>query len=268
MERGVLFLGLVQGLTEFLPVSSSGHLALTGAVFGYGDMTLAFELMLHMATLLAVFLYFFRDIATMLMEWSYGFVNSNARRWAGWRFGWAVAAGTLLTGPIGILLKPLAGKVSVSMLLLGINFLITGCLLMSSRFFDEGSGTVSLRSGIIVGFVQGLAVLPGISRSGATMWAGLVCGLSRDEAFRFSFLLSAPAIIGASIYEARDLGGFAEFAGALPNGWLPASVLAFVSGLISLMSLRRLVVGGKWWGFSLYCAALACIAVIYSLIGA
>ncbi|MDR3281173.1 MAG: undecaprenyl-diphosphate phosphatase [Synergistaceae bacterium] len=268
MSIGVVFLGLVQGVTEFLPVSSSGHLALAKAIFGYGDMSLAFDLTLHVATLLAVFLYFFRDIASLLIEWVYGFFNSNARRWTGWRFGWAVILGTLVTGPIGILLKPLVEGISGNMMILGVDFLITGGLLLSSRYLESDFSSVGVRSGIVAGLFQGLAVLPGVSRSGSTIWAGLFCGMSRDEAFRFSFLLSIPAIIGASIYEAKDLGGFEEFMSALPSGWFYASCVAFVSGLVSLSLLRKLVTGDRWWVFSLYCAALACVIVIYSLIGA
>jgi undecaprenyl-diphosphatase len=115
--------------------------------------------------------------------------------------------------------------------------------------------------------MQGLAVFPGISRSGATIWAGLALGFSREEAFRFSFLLSAPAIIGAAILEARDLG-FSDFAGSLPEGWLSGAIVAFFSGLFSLIMLRRLVTSDKWWGFSFYCIGLGGIAVVYSMIGA
>jgi undecaprenyl-diphosphatase len=91
--------------------------------------------------------------------------------------------------------------------------------------------------------------------------------MSREEAFRFSVLLSVPASTGASLYEAKDLGGLAAFIGSLPNGWFSASVAACVSGFISLSLLRKLVTSDKYWVFSLYCAALACIVVIYSLIG-
>jgi undecaprenyl-diphosphatase len=221
-----------------------------------------------MATLLAVFLYFFRDIFSLLAVWLYGFFNRNARRWVGWRFGWAVVVGSFVTASIGILLKNTAERAASNMLWLGVNFLLTGLILLSSRFLRAGDGAVQTRSGILVGLLQGVAVFPGVSRSGATIWGGLLSGLSREEAFRFSFLLSAPAIVGASCYEARDLGGFGEFMGSLPAGWLPASVVAFISGLISLILLRRLVTSDKWWAFSLYCIALGCLVVVYAAIGA
>ncbi|MDR1966946.1 MAG: undecaprenyl-diphosphate phosphatase [Synergistaceae bacterium] len=267
MNAETLLLGLLQGVTEFLPVSSSGHLALAKAVTGHGEMSLAFDLVLHLATLLASFFYFFHDIASILLEWLYGFINANARRWLGWRFGWAVILGTLVTGPIGIFLKPLVNSSSDNMLILGGNFLITGALLLSSKFFAPGDSAVSARHGIFVGLLQGLSVFPGVSRSGATIWAGRLSGLSGVEAFRFSFLLSMPAILGASLYEAKDLGGLGGFLGALPSGWFPAALAAFASGLASLTLLRRLVEGGGWWFFSLYCIALGCAVVVYSIIG-
>ncbi|MDR1137188.1 MAG: undecaprenyl-diphosphate phosphatase [Synergistaceae bacterium] len=268
MNAAAISLGFIQGITEFLPVSSSGHLALVKAIAGYRDMTLSFDLILHIATLLAVFLYFLSDIVLVLFEWCYGFFNVNARRWTGWRFGWAIIAGTIVTGPIGILLKPFVERVSTNMLWLGADFLVTGALLFSLKFFAAGDDAVGVKNAWFVGLAQGLAVYPGVSISGATIWAGLVTGLSKEEAFRFSFILSIPAIIGASLFEARELGGLAEFVNSLPDGWLYAAIAAFVSGFISLVMLRRLVVRSKWGGFSLYCIALGCVVVIYSVMGA
>jgi undecaprenyl-diphosphatase len=267
MDLAAVSLGLLQGVTEFIPISSSGHLALARAIAGYGETTLSFDLVLHIATLLAVFLYFSNDIALVLFEWCYGFFNVNARRWTGWRFGWAVIAGTVVTGPVGILLSPFVKEASSNMLWLGANFLVTGALLLSSKFLTERDDGVGMRSAWFIGLAQGLAVFPGVSRSGSTIWAGLVFGLSRDEAFRFSFILSIPAVIGASLFEARELGGFAEFMSSLPEGWLSAAIAAFASGLLSLALLRKLVLGAKWWAFSLYCIALGCVVVIYSVMG-
>ncbi|MDR1510292.1 MAG: undecaprenyl-diphosphate phosphatase [Synergistaceae bacterium] len=267
MDAAAVSLGLIQGITEFLPVSSSGHLALFKTIAGYEGTTLSFDLVLHIATLLAVFLYFLNDILLILFEWCYGFFNANARRWTGWRLGWAIIAGVAVTGPVGIFLSPFVEKASTDMLWLGANFLITGALLISAKFITEGNDGAGMRSAWFVGLVQGFAVFPGISRSGSTIWAGLVFGLSREEAFRFSFILSIPTIIGASLFEAGKLGGASEFMNSLPDGWLYAAIAAFVSGFLSLVILRRLVVGAKWWAFSLYCIALGCVVVIYSMMG-
>jgi undecaprenyl-diphosphatase len=247
-----MFLGLLQGLTEFLPVSSSGHLGIAKAALGIDDPSFALDLVLHLATLLAVLIYFAGDIISLLAEWLCGFFNRHARAWAGWRFGWAVILGVFVTAPIGILIEPLAAYAASNLLWLGGNLWITALLLLSSKFFAGGNRAVRTKDGLFVGFFQGIAVIPGISRSGATMWAGLLSGLSRDEAFRFSFLLSVPTIIGAALYEAVKLGGGGNFAQALPEGWLPAAAAAFATGLVSLSLLRRIVTGDAWWSFSIY----------------
>ena len=266
MNPESVILGLVQGVTEFLPVSSSGHLALAKIMAGYGDAPLAYDIVLHVATLLAVVIYFFQDIISLFIEWCYGFVNAKARRWEGWRFGWAVLLGTAITGPIGILLKPLVERASLSPRWLGINFLVTGLLVLSSRFLTPPGEPVRIKNGIFAGIMQGIAVFPGISRSGATIWAGFISGMSREDAFRFSFLLSVPAIIGATILEARELGA-SGFLGSLPRGWYIGAVAAFASGFFSLVILKRLITGEKWWVFSIYCIAVGCASVVYSLMG-
>ena len=266
MHFDVLSLGLLQGLTEFLPVSSSGHLGIAQILMGAQDTNFAFDLVLHMATLMAVVLFFCRDIATLFTEWVYGFFNRKARNWEGWRFGWAMILGTMVTGPLGILLKPWAEMASLSLLWLGGNLWITAALLYSTKYMQEGRDLVSVKAGVITGFVQGLAVMPGVSRSGSTIWIGLLCGLSREEAFRFSFLLSIPAIVGATLYEARDLGGSAEFFSALPEGWIWGALVAFISGLGSLFLLRRLLISDRWRFFAWYCALIGSVAVVYSLI--
>ena len=265
MHFDALTLGLLQGLTEFLPVSSSGHLGIAQILMGAEEPNLAFDLTLHMATLLAVAIFFYRDIAVLFTEWLYGFFNRKARSWAGWRFGWAMILGTAITGPLGILLKPWAEIASMNLLWLGANLWITALLLLSTKYMADGRELVSIRTGAIAGFVQGLAVMPGISRSGSTIWIGLLCGLSREEAFRFSFLLSIPAIVGATLYEARDLGGSAEFFSALPDGWIFGAFVAFVSGLGSLFLLRRLLVSDRWRFFAFYCMLIGSVAIVSSL---
>lgn len=267
MNPDVVLMGMLQGITEFLPISSSGHLSLAKAVLGFAEPNLQFDLILHMATLFSIIVYFFNDIITLLMEWFYGFLNRNARNWPGWRFGWAVIFGSMITAPLGFLIKPYAETAAVNLLWLGGNFWITGFLLLSSRFIAEGDRSVRIRDGAFVGLIQGLAVMPGISRSGSTIWAALVAGLSRDEAFKFSFLLSVPAIVGATFFEAKDVGGFDSFFSSLPPGWIVGAVFSFLSGLVSLILLKKLVTSEKWWFFSIYCILIGCVAVISSIMG-
>lgn len=268
MDLEVLFMGLIQGMTEFLPVSSSGHLALAKAVMKVSDMSLSFDLVLHVSTLLAVMIYFAKDIAVLFVEWSYGIINKNARSWKGWRFGWAVVVGTLITAVIGLLLRSFEETVAGNLIWLGVNFWITGVILLSTRFLRLGWNSVRTRDGAIVGLAQGISVLPGISRSGTTIWAGMITGLSRDEAFRFSFLLSIPAILGATILEASHLGGSEAFFADLPDMWYLGAGVAFVSGMASLLVLKKLVLSEKWWLLAIYCLVLGTISVIFSIMGA
>ncbi|MDR1481287.1 MAG: undecaprenyl-diphosphate phosphatase [Synergistaceae bacterium] len=266
MNAQSIMLGLVQGLTEFLPVSSSGHLGLAKAAMGVGDMTIAYDVTLHVATVLAVIIFFARDLISLLGEWFYGFFNKNARNWDGWRFGWAVIVGSAVTCPLGIMLAPYAEAASANTLWISCGFWITGLLLASARFITEGDKKIRIIDGAFVGFVQGLAVMPGVSRSGTTIWAGSMAGLSREDAFKFSFLLSVPAIVGATFFEARKLGGYDAFLLALPDGWLQGAVIAFLTGLASLLLLRKLVLSDRWWLFSVYCMLMGAVSVIFSLV--
>jgi undecaprenyl-diphosphatase len=108
--------------------------------------------------------------------------------------------------------------------------------------------------------------MPGVSRSGSTIWAGLLTGLSKEDSFKFSFLLSVPAIIGAVFFEARKLGGYEAFLSSLPQGWLQGAAIAFFTGLASLFLLRKLVLSDRWWMFSIYCMLMGTISVIFSIV--
>ena len=262
MNFDVIILGFVQGFTEFLPVSSSGHLALAKIFLGIELPPLNYDLVLHVSTTLATILFFFSDILTFLGQWCAGFVNAEARKKLGWHIGWAVILGTLITGVIGFALKNFAEEASLNSLLVGIGLVVTGILLVVSRWIREGYGRVALMDGVYVGIAQGLAVMPGISRSGMTIMAGLAAGLSKESAFRFSFLLSIPAIIGATLVQAL------EIVSTLPSGWFFGAVCAFLSGLLSLFILKKLVIASKWWFFGIYCLIVGLSAIGVTYLGA
>ena len=258
-----LLLGLLQGVTEFLPVSSSGHLALLQMFLGYGEAPLAFDVVLHVATMLATIVYFRRDILVLSREFCSGFAKSSGRATPGWRIGWAVVAGTVVTAIVGLPLKPLVERALSSPTLVGAGLCVTAALLFLSGASRDGTSRMTLRCGLIVGLAQGIAVLPGISRSGATLAAGLRSGLDRDESFRFSFLLSLPAIAGAVVLEFRH--GLSS--AGLPEGWYWGALVAFLSGYAALGLLRRFVTGGRLRVFSIYCACLGALALGASLAG-
>ena len=267
MDYKVVLLGIVQGFTEFLPVSSSGHLALAKIYLGIEMPPLSYDLVLHLATMMATILFFFNDIVKLFGEWISGLFNKDRRNSTGWSLGWAVFIGTMFTGAIGMLIKNFAEEASMNSLMVGLGLLFTGIILISSRFIRKGLGKIAPFDGTFIGIAQGIAVMPGISRSGMTMVAGTALGISREEVFRFSFLLSIPAIMGAALMQAKDVGGFDAFVSALPSGWYLGATAAFLSGLVSLFVLRKLVIASKWWFFGLYCLALGSFAVITSFLG-
>lgn len=262
-----IFLGLVQGVTEFLPVSSSGHLALIGRFFPMEGGGLFYDTLLHFATMLATLIYFARDIGYLFTGWCSGFISSEGRNSEGWSFGWAVAAGTVLTGAAGMSLKPLVERIMVTPWAVGVGLVVTGAVLGygSSLAMDLTGRPVTLRRGLLIGLVQGLAVLPGVSRSGTTIVAGMGSGLSAPSAFRFSFLLSVPAILGATFLQFRDLVKIPGWTATLPSGWILGLVAAFLSGLGALAIFSRLVARAKLRPFAAYCACLGAVILLLSL---
>lgn len=267
MDYNVVLLGFIQGFTEFLPVSSSGHLALAKIFFGMEMPPLSYDLVLHVATMAATVLFFFNDILSLFREWVLGLFSKKDRTLPGWSVGWAVFFGTMVTGAIGLLIKDFAERAMMNSLMVGFGLLFTGILLISSRFLRKGFGKVSSSDGLFIGIAQGIAVMPGVSRSGMTMIAGTAAGISREEAFRFSFLLSIPAIMGAALLQTKDVGGFDLFLSSLPQGWFLGAAAAFVSGLASLFVLRKLVIASKWWFFGIYCLALGSLSMVTSFLG-
>ena len=248
--------GILQGMTEYLPVSSSGHLVIFQHVFGGMKQSLAFDLLLHLATVLSTLIYFRRDILSLLAEFFRGFASSRDERGEGWFFGWAVLFGSVPTAVIGLLLKDSVEAAGQSLVFVGSALFVTGAVLFLTSLLPQGRKKICVTIGIVVGIAQGLAVFPGISRSGMTLAAGILCGLSAAEAFRFSFLLSLPAVTGAALLELSEGIQAAE----LPQGWAAG---AFLSGIAALYLLRRFVLRGKWRAFALYCAAAGLLTLVF-----
>ncbi len=261
MNGNVIVLGLIQGLTEFLPVSSSGHLALTQNLLHFSEAPLPFDVVLHVATMVATLIYFRNDVISLFCEWLSGFAGREGRRRPGWRFGWAVLAGTAVTVAVALPLRDVVENWMASLLAVGCALLVTSLLLWVAGGFSPKEGQVGLRNGLLVGLAQGLAVIPGISRSGSTIVTGLATGLSPEEAFRFSFLLSLPAILGAILLQTHEAGGLSELVGHLPSGWISGALVAFGSGYLALALLRRVVTLGRWRGFAGYCLLLGVISI-------
>lgn len=199
-------LALVQGITEFLPVSSSAHLILVPVLTGWTDQGLDFDVMVHAGTLVAIVVYFRVELATMARDWLQSFKGGGETRDS--RLAWWVLIGTIPAGIAGMLLKDDIAFFLRSPLLIAVGLIVFGVLLGVADWRCRGTRdeySLTLRDVIVIGLAQALALFPGTSRSGITMTAGLFLGLSREAAARFSFLLAVPIIAAATLLVAVDL---------------------------------------------------------------
>lgn len=262
-------LGIIQGLTEFLPVSSSGHLVLTQHLFGLKEPALFFDVSLHVGTLVAVLIVFFQEIKSILMTVIFRGVSialgkkreETDREKRDLSLVTAIIAGSVPTAIMGLCFREIAHTLFSSTTLVGTMLLITAALLWSirNRADDiEAPGAITLKRSLVIGFVQGLAVIPGISRSGSTIVAGLYLGLGRKEAARFSFLLCLPAIIGAEILGIRDAMATGV---TLDGAVLIGTLVSFVVGYFALKVLLGLVNQGRLHVFAPYCAVVGVVAL-------
>jgi len=252
-----LVLGLVQGITEFLPVSSSGHLAVLEHLWKLpAESRLPLTTMLHGATALAVVFYFAPLLARLIRGlWS----RDTVRRSSSWRMVGFIVLASIPAGVVGVLFSDLIDRAFSSPLLVGMMLLVTGGVLFGTRFSQPQGKTGWVRA-FLVGIGQAIAILPGISRSGATIASGLYLGMERKEAFEFSFLLAIPAIAGAFLLEFRKV----DLAVLNPPALAVGMVAAFFAGLAALFVLARVVTGRKlhWFGFYCWLAGLATILFV------
>jgi undecaprenyl-diphosphatase len=263
-----ILLGVLQGLTEFLPVSSSGHLVLMQNLFGIREPEMLFDTALHAGTLVSVIVYFRLDLKAMFWETcrlSADFSRHRCTRADILKnphaslFLWTVV-GTLPTAVIGLLFRVPLENLFSSGTTTGFMLLLTGGILFVSRWTREGTGRpdrIGFWSALAVGTAQGVAIIPGISRSGATIVCGLFCGVDRELAARFSFLLSIPAILGAvvlqfSVEGVRGVGIYPLLAGFIAS---------LGTGLFALWLLMGLVRKGRIFYFAPYCWAVGLVAV-------
>ena len=256
------FLGVVQGLTEFLPISSSGHLVAFQQFLGLRNPELLFDVVVHGGTLLAVLLVYGRDLWQIAGELLAAI--PQLRRGTGVRTLWErrphirlaayLLLGTVPAAVAGLLFQKTLEQAFGSLLSVGCMLLITGAVLYATRF-REGPGRdledLSLRDCLVIGVAQAIALLPGISRSGITIATGLFCGLRRDLSARFSFLLSVPAILGAVLLQVYEVRGTVESTAEGPL--LIGGLTALVTGYFALRLLLRIVQRGQLFHFAYYC---------------
>lgn len=269
-----VIIGIIQGLTEFLPVSSSAHLVFAQQFFGLTQNNLAFDVLLHLGTLVAVVGYFLPDIIRMIIaffesiigifkgeNFIEGIKNDPYRKLA-----WLTLIATIPVGIVGLLfeseVEALFNGISVPAFFL----LITGCLLYFSQRYNVGNKNIKelgLKETIVMGIGQACAIIPGLSRSGTTIASGLLVGLDKEFAAKFSFILSIPAIIGAVILQLGDIGA------GLGTNTLPficGFLAAVVSGFFAIAFLLKLIKERSLDVFAYYCWIVGILILVFSFI--
>jgi len=266
-----VILGAIQGLTEFLPISSSGHLVLFQNLLGFKEPELLFDIGLHLGTLVAVCLFFRRDIGAMTAE-SVDFLASllsrrtklaQIREYPRALSVLWVLVGTIPTGLIGLLFKAPLESLFGSLRVVGFMLVCTGLILLAVKKLPESytnRASLGLLAALAVGVSQGIAIVPGISRSGLTIVCGMVCKLQRETAARFSFLLSIPVTLGAMSLQLATEGLGRESLPALAVGFTVSAVV----GLLALRILMAMVRKGRLYLFAPYCWAVGFVAIFLS----
>lgn len=278
-----ILLGILQGIAEFLPISSSGHLAVAQNLFGLDDVPLLYDVMLHLATLLAVVIFFRRKIGRLFViffKWIFrkpffeeedfdDILSGTESR--GRKTIIAVILSSIITGGIGIFTSKLIPELSIKVTCAG--FVVTSALLIFSELIAKRSSKlnqnqspkdkkgISALQALFIGFMQGVGTLPGISRSGSTIAGAQLCGVDRTAAGEYSFIVSIPAILGAFILEAKDLGEVGVNIGAVQV--IAGCISAFVFGYLSLAFLMNLIKKGKLYWFACYLVPAGILGMIF-----
>jgi undecaprenyl-diphosphatase len=269
-----IILGIVQGLTEFLPVSSSAHLVFVPEILKV-QSSLAFDTILHVGSLVAVVIYFWKDIIRMLKSFFSSLVDIPRRQFRKGiredkfkKLAWFVIIGTIPAGLAGILFKDLFEGLFSDVFIVGFFLIITGFLLWGSEMMSRRVSAktslkeMSVKNSLIIGIAQAFAIAPGISRSGATISAGLFLGIERELAARYSFLLSIPAILGAALVQVKDISGIDVSTTVFIAGFIAAAI----TGYIAIKIVLKLIQEKNLLIFAYYCWIIGPIAMILAYI--
>lgn len=258
--------GIIQGLTEFLPVSSTAHIVITQLVFGYTFPGLSFEIFLHLASVLAVIIYFWKDLWNVIR----GFILFVAKRKPEDRtqfyFGIYILIATLITGILGMILTGFIAESMKTPPMIAGALIVTGfALIFIERFHQYGTRTINsmnAKDAIIVGLGQTLAVIPGISRSGATLVTSLLAGLDRETAVRYSFLLAIPVILGSSVLAVNDFSmEIVDYIGGV--NLIVSFIVTFIFSVIGIIWLISFLKKSRLIYFAIYCFAVAVLVLIF-----
>ena len=259
-------LGVIQGLTEFLPISSSAHLRIYPELFGWGDPGAAFTAVIQIGTELAVLIFFRKDIWRIGSTWVRSLVRPEYRGHLDARMGWFIIVGSLPIVVLGVLLKDVIERDFRSLWLIAGTLIVFGVVLgVADRVgsTDRQIKEITLRDAVLMGLAQACALVPGVSRSGATLSMGRFLGYDREAATRYAFLLAIPAVVGAGLFELPEISGDNSY------GWGPtlvATVVSFLVGYAAIAWLLRYVSTRSYTPFVLYRIALG--AATFVLLGA
>ena len=258
-----IVLGIVQGLTEFLPVSSTAHLRIVPAFFGWDDPGAAFTAVVQLGTLAAVLVYFRRDLWTIASAWTRSaLARERAPQDPEARLGWYIILGTIPIAILGLAFKDQIEDQFRTLELIGSALVLFSLVMLRAEAVsrrDRELGEITRRDGLIIGCAQALALVPGVSRSGATISAGLFLNFDRTAAARYSFLLSVPAVVLSGLFELRHVG---DGGGASPGATALATLLAFVVGYASIALLLRYLVHHSIGIFAAYRMTLGLIVIV------
>jgi undecaprenyl-diphosphatase len=255
-----IFLGILQGLTEFLPVSSSGHLVIAQYFLGVREPGITFEIMVHFGTLLSVIWVFGGDLLRIITC----FAREKTER----HFAYMLVLGTIPTGLMGLFFADVFKRFYESTIMVGFMLLLTGGIIYLLNTLVPGNkqeGTVTPADSLIVSFAQGMAIIPGISRSGSTITAALWRGMDRETAVKYSFLVSIPVIFGATLMELRHLNS-AGLTG-LSSGVLYGTIASFISGILAIKVFIHLLKTCRFQYFAYYCWLAGSATIILKLAG-
>lgn len=267
-----IVLGVVQGLTEFLPISSSGHLRITSAIFFEQDAGASFTAVTQLGTEAAVLLYFARDIWRITRTWVIGIWDRSVRSSLDYRMGWYVIVGSIPIGVFGLLFKDQIRETARNLWLVASTLILFAFVLAFAEYWGRQTRTLEnfrMRDGVVMGFAQAMALIPGVSRSGGTLTAGLLLNLTRETAARYSFLLAIPAVVMSGILSLEDVFAPAAPGTSVPSGaqMIVATVVAFAVGYAAIAWLLRYVAHHTLYIFVLYRVALGTLVLALLLTG-
>jgi undecaprenyl-diphosphatase len=261
-----IILGIIQGLTEFLPVSSSGHLVIFSELLGFKEQGIAFEVFLHLGTLVAVLIYFRKEIVQLLIApyqiWIKKDGTEENKEYLNWDIQIIIA--TIPAVIIGLAFKDQIEAAFSNVFMVYFMLIITGLLMFSIPYIKQRDNKITVKRSFLIGMAQAFAILPGISRSGSTIFTGVIQGIKSETAAKFSFLMSVPVILGAVILKTKDLLEVPPSSAEMMN-LIVGTIASAIAGYFAIIWIMDFVKKGKLQWFGYYCFAIAAIGIITSL---